>query len=72
MARKMVSRLVPDNLNNAAAGLALWLVALGGADFEEVFGCDDGDDDAGPVGNGVAEEGAPVGGGIAEAVKQNP
>ncbi len=34
----------------------------------EVFGGEDGDEDAGPIGDGVAEDGAGVGGGIGEGV----
>ena len=52
--------------------MGLWLGALSGADFEQVFACDDGDDNTRPVGDGVAEQGAPVRAGIALAVEQNP
>lgn len=64
--------MVLDELKNTAAEQRLWLVALGRAYFEKVFGCDNGDDNAGPVGDGVAEEGAPMRAGITVAVKQNP
>jgi hypothetical protein len=40
------------------ADVVWWAAAFGGLLFVEVFCGEDGDDDAGPVGDGVAEEGA--------------
>lgn len=39
-----------------------------GLALREVFSGEDGDEDAGPIGNGVAEEGAGMGGGIGSGV----
>jgi len=48
------------------------LEAFGGADFIHKFGREDGDYEAGPVGDGVAVEGAQVGFGIGAGVEHDP
>ena len=55
-------------LLNPKAAIAAGREALAHFPLREVFGCEDGDEDAGPIGNGIAEEGAGVGGGIGEDV----
>lgn len=46
--------------------------AFGGSDLEEIFRGDHGDEETGPVGNGVAEEGPHVGIRIRVRIKNDP
>ena len=48
------------------------LAAFGRADFKEIFGGQDGDQQAGPVGDGVAEKRSPVRAGIGADIEDYP